>query len=219
MSFRFLGIEIERKTDVLAFAAFVISIGSIVAQFVNLVRGPEIILDGPKIVTLYSGTASNRKDYLRIAAGFTYLNKGSPGYDDILKSESVTVEMDKISLRLTAKNYIETSGAGKNMERVFKNDAIPVALKSGAVTNHETEFFPFPGNKTKEEYDQAEISQFLSMLEKSASLRIKFLITTYEGEQINKECTLKPKKVASNLKDGEKTINSKQRSWAASVCA
>jgi len=218
MNFKFFGIVIERKTDVLAFAAFVISIGSLTAQFVNLIRGPEIVLDGPKLVTLYSATASDNRDYLRLVATFTYLNKGSPGYDDILKSENVTVVMDGVAIKLSAKNYIETYSANKNMVREFKNDAIPVALKSGAVTSHETEFIPYPGQNKSSDLDHAEINQFVKTLQRSSSLTVQFNIETYEGQVINKSCTLKPKKVAYYLRDTDKTVNNKSRGWSTSVC-
>jgi hypothetical protein len=49
---KFLGIEIERKTDILAMAAFLISIGSIIGQLALLIRGAEIVLDGPRQVVL-----------------------------------------------------------------------------------------------------------------------------------------------------------------------
>ena len=220
MGFKLFGILIERKTDVLAFAAFIISIGSLTAQFANLVRGPEIVLVGPKYVTLYSATASNNKDYLRLVAGFTFLNKGSPGYDDILKYEKVSVVMDKHSINLSAKNYIETSNSAKNMIREYINDATPVALKSGAVTNHETEFIPLPGqnNKNSDGVDYSEFSHFMAVLADASTLMVKFTIETYDGQKIIKECSLRPKKVAKYLNDRDKTINNKTRSWSTSQC-
>jgi hypothetical protein len=60
---KFLGIEIERKTDVLAMAAFLISTGSIIGQVALLLRGADVILDGPRQIVLFFGERLDSKNY------------------------------------------------------------------------------------------------------------------------------------------------------------
>lgn len=226
MSFRILGVEIERKTDVLAFAAFLISLGSLLTQTFSLIRGPEIILDGPGIITLYSGTGSDKKKKLRLAAGFTYLNKGSPGYDDFIKSEQVTVLLDDKVINLTAKYYIQMRSEGKKLQKSHQGDAIPVALKSGMVNYHETEFVPLTG-KHGDKDDHVEIERFIALLNRSSNFRLTFSIETYEGTIIRKQCYLEPSKVVKGLKDEEKIVveiglnnkeSSNRQGWSATSC-
>ena len=218
MKFKILGIEIERRTDILAFAAFIISIGSLLAQFVNLIRGPDVILVGPKIVTLYSSQGGDGKEYLRLMAGLTYLNNGSPGYNDILKSERAFLSMDKKEIKLTAKNYIDTKSDGKNLVKKIEGDAIPISLKAGNVHNHETEFVPFPNKGGESNKNFVIVEEFIKSLDQSSNLTIKFVIETYEGKKITKICHLQPQKVVKYLNDGSRTINDIKRSWSANLC-
>lgn len=221
MSFRLFGIVIERKTDVLAFAAFLISIGSLTAQFVNLVRGPDIVVEGPKLVTFYSDRATDNKQYLRVFAGFTYLNTGSPGYDDILKSERADVLVDDVVISLQAKNYIETSSDPnnkKNMTLKIVDDALPIALKSGAVLSHETEFMSFPGQNLRDGVNFSEMDPFLGLLAASSSLVVRFTVETYEGQVIVRECVLKAGKVHHYLNVQDKSINARPSPWSTSYC-
>jgi|GEM_PF-6941364 len=46
-------LEIGRKTDILAFAAFFLSISSLVYQTVGFIRGPDVALIGPRQVIFY----------------------------------------------------------------------------------------------------------------------------------------------------------------------
>jgi hypothetical protein len=218
MSFKVFGVEIERKTDILAFAAFIISIGSLLSQFINLIRGPEIILDGPNIVTLYSGYGSDEKEYLRLSTGLIYLNMGSPGYHDFIKSEEALLSTDTDKIKLTAKYYIKTKSDLKKMFLEVKGDAVPVAVKSGTTLYHETEFGPFPSKANNRNVDFVVIDSFIDKLKQSSKLTVKFIIKTYSGQSITKECLLDPNLVALNLTDKKKTINDKKIGWASVLC-
>lgn len=218
INFRLFGIQIEKKTDILAFAAFVISVGTLVAQLVNLVRGPDIVLDGPKIVTLYSSPGGDGKHYIRLAARFTYLNNGSPGYDDFLKSESATILVDGASIELEAKDFVELSSHGKVMMRKRLNDATPVALKSGEVVSHETEFVPFPSRNSSNE-NFVSRAEFIDKLQSATDLIIRFTVHTYGGQTLSRHCSLKPFTVLTWLQDPAKAIGDETIGWVASPCA
>lgn len=217
MNLRFFGIEIEKRTDILALAAFILSMGSLLAQCFNIVRGPEVVLDGPKIITLYSHVGGDGKRYLRLAATLTYLNNGSPGYDDILKSEVVTVSTETKTIKLNAKYYINSKSSGKKMTTIFVKDAVPMAIKSGSVYSHETEFIPFP-DKTNKNSNYVEIKRFIEQLRQSNTLLMTFFIETYKGQKITKKCHLKPQKVAKYLNDKERSINGESSGWSSNIC-
>ncbi len=210
MSYRIFGIDIERKTDILAFAAFVISIGGLITQTVNLVKGPDVKLEAPKQVLLTSQLYPDGKHYIRIAAKLIYLNKGSPGYDDITKSEEAYFSVNNRRIKLSGQEYIASGVENKQLVVQKKSDADPVQIKSGSVVVHETYFAPWPSKGSDVSSNFIEFSEFVNCLRKQPELNIEFVVKTFNCGTINKvNCRLLTKHFVQHLES---------KKWSAPVC-
>jgi hypothetical protein len=152
---RFLGIEIEKKTDVLAFAAFLLSIGSLLGQVAILFRGAHVFADGPKQITLFFANYGQSPDQLAVLNAITnqvYVNNGAIGYNDILKSEKIQLSLSELSLELKAQYSVQSARAVEDGRRLeFSNQAPwrPVLIKAGNFQDTETIFVPYPSSTDK----------------------------------------------------------------------
>lgn len=110
MKFKQIADEIQGRLNAfLAFVAVFLSLGSFISQMVNTIKGPELILEIPKVVTIYEELCkkeeviklcdtTDRADadteiHLNVTANLTYVNTGEPGYDDIVKKEYVSIKI------------------------------------------------------------------------------------------------------------------------------
>ena len=93
-----LGIEVDKKTDILALAAFLLSIAAIISQvtiFLLVVfRGAVVTLFPPDQVLLKADALERGgKKYVRIGGRMAYTNTGAPGYNAVIKREVVKVDL------------------------------------------------------------------------------------------------------------------------------
>lgn len=211
MIIKILGIEIEKKTDVLAFAAFAISIGSLIAQTANLIKGPDILLESPKQILFKSQKYPDGKEYMRLSAKMVYLNKGSPGYDDITKTEVATLVIGDNSFNLVGQEYIDSTYHDGQFEVIKLSDADPVQIESGSVITHETYFAPWPngvdGKTASSNY--VSYNDFLSLIKTEEIISVKIKATTYGGDNLETSCRLKTSQFLTHLK---------LKKWSAPVC-
>lgn len=156
---RFLGIEIEKRTDVLAFAAFLLSISSLLGQAVLLLRGPNILLDGPKNITLFFGDYGRQPGqtgFLNAISRQVYVNNGAAGYNDILKSETLRLGLSGLSLELKAHYSVESARSrrdGRRLEFTNRQPWRPVLIKAGNFQDTETIFVPYPSSTIDNTYN------------------------------------------------------------------
>lgn len=150
---KFFGIEIEKKTDVLAFAAFLLSAGSLLGQGILLFRGPNIVLDGPKQITLFFGDYGRdpgQMAFLHVISNQVYVNNGAAGYNDILRSETLRLGISSLSLELKAQYSVQSARSrrdGKRLELTNRQPWRPVLIKAGNFQDTETIFVPYPSSQ------------------------------------------------------------------------
>ena len=209
MTIKFLGIEVERKTDILAFAAFVISIGGLAAQAVNLIKGPDVFVENPRQVLFKSHRYPDGQEYLRISANLVYINKGSPGYDDITKEEKASVAVGNKVIDLVGQEYIDSSYKDGKLIVTKLSDANPIQIKSGSVVSHETYFSPWP-NESKITADNfTKFSEFIDLLKDNNFISVEIKVSTYNGNNIEASCKLNTSEFLQHLE---------AKKWSAPVC-
>lgn len=134
------GVVLSRKIDLVAFAAFFLSIGTIVIQLSAWFKGADLKLLPPDQVFIWKAEYSDNVPRALFGATLIYVNKGEKGYGAIVRREAVHVTV-----------------AGKDFEQgwsrftTFKdakptNDkpAIPFSVDGGAAETHQTAFVPWP---------------------------------------------------------------------------
>lgn len=205
---KIIGIEIERKTDILAMAAFLISLGSLVGQAVLLLRGPEIVLDGPRQIILFFESDLSSRSYLNAISTQIYVNNGSPGFDDILKSERLLLTIAGRNIQLESQESVDSTRKGDKLVFRSRQAWKPVKIKAGDFISNETLYVPYPSIKDRDEnaIDRVDLEKLLS---KSSDLKVELIAKTYGGEKLASICLL-------NM--AETKFGFLEKGWASLIC-
>jgi hypothetical protein len=141
--FRLLGVEIDRKTDVLAAAAFVISVAGVLYQVISFLEGPKIVQLPPEQLLLFAErNAADGNEYLHIGAQVAYVNNGKEGKNAALKSERVVFQLGGKLRELRWQTFDKFSSDNGKLNRGERTPALPVVVKAGEGISHETNFSP-----------------------------------------------------------------------------
>jgi hypothetical protein len=143
---KFLGIlEIERKTDILAFAAFLISILSIGYNVKSFVQGSNAVLFPPaSLVVAAVKYERGGPSYISLISSFSYSNKANKDYSSIIMNE---VANFKIGSKTPALGWNAFVGATTDtsvldltgtIKPIFRNIAAPFVVTGGNGESHET---------------------------------------------------------------------------------
>jgi hypothetical protein len=207
---KFLGIEIERKTDILAMAAFLISMGSIIGQIALLLRGAEVAVDGPRqVILLFESTLGSRK-YLNAISTQIYVNNGSPSYDDILKSETLEIGGSEKQIELESQDLVDSTREGDKLVYRSRKAWKPEKIKAGDFISNETLFVPYPtrGNKRRDANFIDETS-FYKLISAADLVRVELKAKTYGGQVLSSRCVLKKTDIMLGLRE---------KGWASLRC-
>lgn len=206
---KILGIEIKKKTDILAFAAFIMSLGSLIIQFKYLIQGSKLVFESPKNVLIMTDANND----IRLSAKLTYFNEGSPDYHAIVKSEEAHIEFPNKTIILTASSYIRSEENKENKDDKpkirKKSDADPVQVKSGDTVSHETYFVPFPTNTDNPDQNFIKYPDFISLIEQYEQVDIRFISLDNKNKTREDICTLKTKYFIKSFK---------RKKWSSTVC-
>lgn len=204
-----LGIEIERKTDILAMAAFLISTGTIIGQFAILLRGAEVSVDGPRQIILFFVPDIGGKAHLNAISTQIYVNNGSPGYGDILKSETLSLKLGTQVIELRAQESVDSFGKGKILDFRSRAQWRPSKINAGDFISNETLFVPYPAESAVEDANFIDEAQFLELIGSSSSIEVGLSSKTYGGQSMFSSCTVKQKDAVSGISS---------KGWASLVC-
>ena len=141
----FIGIEIERKTDLLAAVAFILAFSSAFAQFTYFLRGAKVKLFAPDLAMLIlAENPGNGERYLRIAARMAYANTGWRGYNDIVHREEVELSFGDEHYRQLWQSEQHITAANGELLQKYLNEAGPFPTVAGSSVSREVYFAPVP---------------------------------------------------------------------------
>lgn len=142
---KFFGIEIEKKTDFLAFAAFLISVTGIIYQVIVFFRGADVNLIPPEQVVLRTYSYYDEEEkYLAFIVPLAYVNTGHLGYNAIIKKEKIKFIIKGNEYEHQWQYFIFTHPEKTNLLSENKEPAHPFALMAGGAKAHETFFVAYP---------------------------------------------------------------------------
>lgn len=124
-----VGLRIERTTDFVAAAAFLIASVSAASQLTSYFQGHQIKLIAPDQVILTLKQDIYGNEWLRVAARMAYVNDAAAGYSGTIKRESVKFSFN-----------------GKKREQLWASltDFIDKGTEFDVVRNGEANPFPVP---------------------------------------------------------------------------
>ena len=165
---RLFGLEINRKTDVLAVTAFLISVVSLSYSFRLFLQGAEMVLFQPTSLIIAAanytrddGGANGDDRYLVFITRFAYSNKGAVGYSGLVLGEYLDFRLSKRGPNASRSEesellthdwhaFVATTtkdgvfSVSSEMTPEFKSEAAPFVLAGGSSLSHETYFAARP---------------------------------------------------------------------------
>jgi hypothetical protein len=183
--FRFFGIEIARKTDILAAAAFVISITGLCYQLYGFAASPTIVQFPPEQLIFFPEKSGNGI-YVHSGAQVTYVNKGREGKTAVVKLQRMVFDLQGKTYELKWQFFDNFSNAGNQLVRLEKPEpAVPIVIKAGEAVTKETHFSP----RTLLVVSKADLTsayknflpwdEFVSELEKLKELDVRIISEFY----------------------------------------
>jgi hypothetical protein len=139
--FAFFHLELDRKTDILALAAFVLSISGLTYQGILAIKKPDILQFPPDQIVFYPDKSSG-VDYLQVGAQLAYVNNGKGDRNAVLKAERMFFDLGGKSYEFKWQNFESYSSEGETLKRGEPKPALPAVIKSGEGASHETHFAP-----------------------------------------------------------------------------
>lgn len=138
---RFFRIEVDRKADLLAVIAFLISTGGLSYDIFLAYKDPDILHFPPDQIVFHR-EESNGVQYLHVGARSSYLNVHQGDRNVVLNAERLLFDLGGKSYELKWQSFIDYSN--KEIELVKDNvrPATPVVIKAGEGVSHETHFAP-----------------------------------------------------------------------------
>lgn len=141
---KIFGLEIENRTDVLAFAAFLLSIATILNQLSSFIEGPEIKLhNSDRVLFKSEAFEENGTNYLRLGAALAYTNSGASGYNAALIGETVNYSIGKKTYSQKWQRFITFDVDRKKLVAINSKPAVAATISAGDAIAHDTYFAPF----------------------------------------------------------------------------
>ena len=159
-----IGLEIDRKADLLTFVAFILALIATGTQFTGFIRGAQVQLFAPEQVTLVlEENPVDRKPYLRIAARMAYANTGRMGYNDTVHREQVEFSLGNKPYRQPwqSEQQITTDEKGELLQK-YLDEAGPFPIVAGSSVSREVYFAPFPERCGNNTLDCDELEMFIT---------------------------------------------------------
>lgn len=215
---RICGILIERKTDVLAATAFLLSVMGMAYQVAAFMRGPHVVVfpTTQLLILPYSYSEFDTNECVRFAADFAYVNTGQAGYNAIITSEKIKYILGTNSYEQQWQSF--ESFTSTNDGKLISTSSTIVqfqAVNGGGSVNHETYFAPrsiISPEGVGDDRNFVTWNDFLDRLSKTNVFRFELISEIFE--------TKKPivKKMHIFVTDGL-LKNLRKKGWTAAVCS
>lgn len=221
LTWRFLGLEIGRKTEILALAAFLLSVSGVVWQVNNYMRGAVIRLFPSEQVTLSSSRYLGRDypgepDQLRLIATLSYVNEGDAGQNGTIRGERIRFAFGGRTYEHRGYQFVSSDVEnGKPVAR-REGEARPFPVTAGSSLSHETLFTPWEvecppqANDCKPALEFLEWDAFIEAVARSRYVDVATVAQILGGKPIEAHCRI-------GLRDWEIQVLRKEK-WLTAVC-
>ena len=213
---------IERRTDILALTAFLLSLSSIGYQMIGFFKGPELTLFQPRQVVLI-----NKDNLIQFVTTMQYVNSGQPGNNAVVTHELMTVSLKNKSYEHDWHMFGYLRPVNTRQEFVDQKSVGPFVINAGSAIVHETLFAARPDfNCTPENGETCADENYLNIDQLKLAYEDLLL-----GSSTAQEDIIRFNFSAESLRDGKKTVKCiatittrylndlrKHNGWAALTC-
>ena len=92
---KLLGLRIERRTDIAAIAAFLLSMIVVSWEVVMYFQGPRVKVVPSESVTFFANFCEERNKFLEVLRSTAYVNAARVGYNDVVLDEKVHLKFPR----------------------------------------------------------------------------------------------------------------------------
>lgn len=192
----FFGLEIEKRTDFLALAAFTLALLTAVYQLFGFLRGFDVVIFRPEQVLVVFDDYGNSRQVTRIHARMAYVNQGQSGYNAALAKERVLFTLGGRTYEQAWQVFQAFDSNGTELVPHFESDARPIAIEAGSAVSHETYLAPHP-NPCLADADDCDRwtnllspNQFVALLKHEKTIEFAFVAELFGGDSVTTECTI-----------------------------
>lgn len=210
---RLLGLLIERKTDVLAAASFLLSAIAIGSAVIATVRGPIVDLVPPEQIAILRHEYPQGLAVVRLSTRMAYINRARPEFSDAVRQERIEFTVGGVRYRQLWQSFVSYKPTESDpLGLTVLQDAQPEAIAGGGAVVHETYFAPRTrwGEGESPNHDFLGWAPFLEALKAMRALDFDIVAVTYSGRELRASCSV-------NLDGLEPALRNK--GWSAPSCA
>ena len=198
---KLLGIELERRTDLVAVTAFLLSIlaAGVSASYLvyGFIKGAKVDMFFVYDQVLIIKEPLNNKDYVAISETVAFNNSGEIGYNMAVKKVTLTLKFsDNSEYKLRWHEFVTfIKKENDQLEKGPAEPAVPLQITAGNVLSKDIYFIPFrkrceDGKDNCKEWDYLTWEDFLKKLK--IGKKIDFTITAepLDDDVLNSSCTV-----------------------------
>jgi hypothetical protein len=206
-------IEVERKVNLLALAAFIISLAGITDQIQAFIRGADLCLFAPEqVMLIVTSPEPTGNDYLHVAARMAYVNRGAEGYHEIVRREGVSFILGGHSYQQYWQDFVEIVSLKGKRSLEFKSSALPMRVDPARPAGHITFFTSWPevNGKIVSNRNYLSVEEFMEALETEKQITFEFWAETFSGKRHSVRCQVSGRDLRSEWAASE--------GFAAPIC-
>ncbi len=140
--FRFLGLVVIRKTDLLAGAAFFIAVSTSIFQLLSFLRGADVALYHPDTVYIFFDKNASGFTSTRVAGQVSFTNGGDAGRNAIIRSVTVFIKIGTDTYRQEWFSFASLTRTDTHLQIAPKEPAHPIVVSGGSAGSEMIAFSP-----------------------------------------------------------------------------
>ena len=198
---KLVGIEIEKRTDLISFIALLLSILTAVGSTLYLTYGffrgakVDIYPDDQVLITKEDCGQNEGVECLRLGAPVAFINRGEIGYDEVVRQLLVTLKFsDGSEYEQEWNEFVTFSKEGDYLKKGPVEPAVPLQIRAQNALSREIYFSPFRkpdcpvGEKANCEWkNYLEWDDFLKKLVVGEDIKVTITAKSLDKEILDQE--------------------------------
>ena len=140
--FSFLGFVFVTKADLLAAAAFLLSVTTLIYQLSSSLAAPAPSVYAPDVVYVFFDPYANNSTVLRFAAQISLVNTAGERHDAIVRDIGLTVTAPDLDVSEDWLSFVTIQRSGSELLRPTKEAAHPFPVVAGGAASYTVSFAP-----------------------------------------------------------------------------
>ena len=198
--FTLFGLVVVRRTDLLAAAAFALSISTISYQLWQFVRGANPAMYHPDTVYVFFDKYANDVVATRFAGGVSFTNNGDAGHNAVIRDVSTTITVKNRTIEQYWTSFVTVSRRETELFTDIKESAHPVVVSGGSASSYTMTFSPRVRSCNLESRNNSACNpaadfvsdvEFLNLLSPNTTTNLKFNATVFNSRRnLESICTI-----------------------------